>query len=70
MSYSVKEDNSRVMIINAQHEMWTNENTFWNLVEKEQYTSARNIRESVWHQMVHAITYSFYMYNCRGMCYF
>ncbi len=49
---------SRVLIINAKHEMWANEDTFWNLVEKKKYTSARNIREATWHEMAHAITYS------------
>ena len=58
MYYSVLDDNSRVLIINQQHEMWKDEDTFWGMVDKRKFTSARNIREAVWHEMAHAITYS------------
>ena len=58
MHYSVLDDNRRVLIINQYHEMWANETVFWNMVGKRKFTAARNIREAVWHEMAHAITYS------------
>lgn len=58
MHYSVLNDNSRVLIINQQHEMWANEDVFWSMVDKRKFTAARNTREAIWHEMAHAITYS------------
>lgn len=56
--YSVSDNNVRELIINPNHEMWRNEKVFWDRVEKTKFTAARGIREAVWHELAHAITYT------------
>ena len=58
MFYSITEDNARELLINPFHKLWSNQNQVLLDIEKRKYTSGRNVREMVWHEMAHAITFS------------
>ena len=56
--FSVAEDNTRELLVNPYHVMWHDQDRFLQKVGERQFTSGRNIREMVWHEMAHAITFS------------